>query len=88
MDDIECVICKSESANPVIKFTEESLKKCKDVLEYRQNKEYRRKSKYVDIKLPSEVDQTLGYHYSCYKCFTSIPKSKNDHDDDNSAVER
>ncbi|GBP70317.1 Chimeric ERCC6-PGBD3 protein [Eumeta japonica] len=62
------------------KFTEETLKKCKEVAEYRSKKQrVSRKSIYSEIEVPRGVDTDIGYHSACYKNFTAvrIPKDSN-----------
>ncbi|XP_045534258.1 zinc finger and BTB domain-containing protein 17 isoform X1 [Papilio machaon] len=73
-DNVNCVFCGQEKTfEKVIKFTSETIKKCRTVLKYRQNKVVRRKlrTSYDKVELS---DETLngGYHPQCYKLFTAI----------------
>ena len=77
----KCVICKvtnEESLENIKLFTEDSLKKCTEVLDYRLSLKYKRKSKYLDVILPREVNDIDGYHYLCYKTFNAITIEKNE----------
>ncbi|XP_031327663.1 uncharacterized protein LOC116159137 [Photinus pyralis] len=80
MSDLSCVFCKETTIEKGKKFTEETLKKCKEVAEYRSKKHrVSRKSIYSEIELPRGVDTDIGYHSACYKNFTAvrIPKDSN-----------
>ncbi|XP_014372173.2 uncharacterized protein LOC106721668 [Papilio machaon] len=69
-----CVFCRDQTFDKVIKFTAETIKKCKTVLEYRQNKMIKRKSRtsYNKVEIPDETSFKDGYHAQCYKLFTAI----------------
>lgn len=49
-------------------FNKKTLKTAKDKLNIRKTCNL----KYCDVILPETVDNTSGYHYACYKLFTSI----------------
>lgn len=80
MSDLSCVFCKETTIEKGKKITEETLKKCKEVAEYRSKKQrVSRKSIYSEIELPRGIDTDIGYHSACYKNFTAvrIPKDSN-----------
>ncbi|KAK9876484.1 hypothetical protein WA026_012796 [Henosepilachna vigintioctopunctata] len=66
-DNLKCVICASEQDKKVLLFSEETLKKCRCVLDLRKHHNL----KYKDVILPSDL-YDCGYHRSCYRVFTAI----------------
>ncbi|KAK9886267.1 hypothetical protein WA026_015778 [Henosepilachna vigintioctopunctata] len=80
MSDLSCVFCKETTNEKVKIFTEGTLKKCKEVAEYRSKKQrVNRKSIYSEIELPRGIDTDIVYYSACYKNFTAvrIPKDSN-----------
>ncbi|CAH2102423.1 unnamed protein product [Euphydryas editha] len=69
-DNFRCVICDSEQKEEVLIFSEETLNKCRRILDLRKHHNL----KYKDVILPSDV-YDCGYHCSCYRVFTAL-KSK------------
>ncbi|XP_049881903.1 uncharacterized protein LOC126377895 [Pectinophora gossypiella] len=72
-NNTKCVFCEKNTDKKTIKFTSETLKKCKTVMEYCRSKPNVRKSrkKYNNIEL-SDESLNEGYHAKCYKLFTAI----------------
>lgn len=70
----KCVFCSELLTAKFATFTTETLKKCKTVFEYRQNKRSVRKSRttYDNLKLPDDASGDAAYHPQCYKWFTAI----------------
>ncbi|XP_041988826.1 uncharacterized protein LOC121740251 [Aricia agestis] len=65
---VVCFVCK-KSGEDIIMFSEETLKRCQNILKLRKI----HKLKYKDIILPSEYTES-GYHRTCYKAFTGLMK--------------
>lgn len=74
------------STERIILFTEKSIQTCRSKKELR-DKEKKRKSKYDDVTLPDLIDQTTGYHASCFRNFTSVHLKKTDSSDSLMSVE-
>ena len=51
-------------------FVDDSLEKCRKIMEVRKLKQ----RKYMDVCLPSSVDESSGYHMDCYCRFTTLLK--------------
>lgn len=66
-DKMRCVFCKGKN-DKIILFVGEKLKKCQEVLSVR----VKYKLKYNDIKLPTQINETDGYHRQCYGSFTAL----------------
>lgn len=66
-DNLKCVICASEQEEKVLLFSEETLKKCRRILDLRKHHNL----KYKDVILPSDL-YDCGYHRSCYRLFTAL----------------
>lgn len=63
-----CFVCK-ESSGKIVLSSEETFKKCKNILNVRK----KHNLKYKDIILPDEYTD-CGYHRECYKVFTGVMK--------------
>lgn len=61
----------SFSGENVILFTENSIEKCREKKEVRDSIK-KKKSKFDDITLPDVIDQTTGYHASCFKSYCAV----------------
>ena len=61
---------ESPTVEPIILFNEESLEKCRQVLQKRKEGNL----KYADTALPSIGDHQSDYHISCYRKFIALPK--------------
>ncbi|KAL3266799.1 hypothetical protein HHI36_010953 [Cryptolaemus montrouzieri] len=66
-DKMKCVFCKGHK-DKIILFVEDKLKKCQEVLSIR----VKYKLKYNNIQLPTELNDTDGYHRQCYSSFTAL----------------
>ncbi|KAK4024705.1 hypothetical protein OUZ56_010127 [Daphnia magna] len=65
----KCVIHVAECSETVKIFTAKHLKKCQDAqLVYK----FRAKTKYSTIQVPESLENSPGYHPSCYSKFTSV----------------
>lgn len=64
-------------AEKIILFKEETIAKCRAKKEIRDQTK-KKKSKYDDIILPDVIDNTTGYHSSCFKSYCSISFKKTD----------
>lgn len=78
---MKCVLHTDKTVDPtenVIPFTTDSIQICHDKKSIRDKKK-KRKSKFDKIVLPTEVDESSGYHARCYKYFCSVnePKPQN-----------
>lgn len=60
---MNCFLC-GNSTN-VLKFTDDKLKQCHQILKYRVIKQF----KYSDIIVPQDADSNVGYHSACLKKF-------------------
>lgn len=65
---LKCVFCDN-SGEKLILFSEETLKKCRTILELRK----KHNLKFKDITLPVDLYES-GYHRQCYKSFTGLMK--------------
>lgn len=67
-----CVLhMDSKSTNEQVKeFDELSWRKVKTVDSYRR--QHSQSSKYLSVKLPDDLNDSIGYHTTCYKNFTAI----------------
>ncbi|KAH0545896.1 uncharacterized protein LOC123269827 [Cotesia glomerata] len=65
---LNCVFC-SNSSEEVVLFSEQMLKQCKRVLNYRKEHNL----KYKDVVLPNR-EYEGGYHKGCQKLFTALMK--------------
>ena len=61
---------ESRTVEPIILFNGKSLKKSRQVLQKRKE----RNLKYAGIAFLSIVDHQSGYHMSCYRKFIALPK--------------
>ena len=61
---------KSPTVEPIILFNEESLAKCRQVLQKRKGGNL----KYAGTVLLSIGDHQSNYHMSCYRKFIALPK--------------
>lgn len=69
-----CFVCL-KSNEPIVKFKEETLEKCKYSLAVRVASELKDKDK----TLPTEItDTSIGYHSTCYRSFNAIGKKYKD----------
>lgn len=66
-DKMKCIFCKGHK-DKIILFVSDKLKKCQEVLSIR----IKYKLKYSDIELPTEINNTDGYHRQCYSSFTAL----------------
>lgn len=66
-DKLKCTFCK-QSHDKLILFSEETLKKCKNVLKQR----IIHTLKFKDVVLLDDLYDN-GYHRECYKNFTALP---------------
>ncbi|KAK0176842.1 hypothetical protein PV328_000944 [Microctonus aethiopoides] len=66
-DKMKCVFCKGHE-DKIILFVSDKLKKCQEVLSIR----VKYKLKYSDIVLPTQINNTDGYHRQCYSSFTAL----------------
>lgn len=67
----------ASSTENVIQFTESSIQTCREKKAIRDNRK-KRKSKYDVIVLPDVIDQTTGYHPSCFRNYCSVTLVKTD----------
>ncbi|KAK0071856.1 hypothetical protein PV325_012250, partial [Microctonus aethiopoides] len=67
-DVLICAFCK-KSSDEILLFSEETLKKCKTILQLRK----KHNLKYHDVISPREYTDG-GYHGRCYKSFTGLMK--------------
>lgn len=67
-EKLVCFVCK-KSGDDLVIFSEETFKKCKNILKLRKIHNL----KYKDIILPVEYIDS-GYHRGCYKAFTGLMK--------------
>ena len=68
-----CCLNSQESCisdQPVVQFTEETLKKCKKILAFRVENQL----KYSSVILPEDSSSPKGYHRGCYRRFTGLSK--------------
>ncbi|KAL4702142.1 hypothetical protein ACJJTC_019418 [Scirpophaga incertulas] len=65
---LNCVFCNNCDENLIL-FTEETLKKCRVILQHRKEHNL----KFKDVVLPGELFES-GYHRNCYKSFTGLNK--------------
>lgn len=65
-----------ELTDCVILFTPATIQKCRDKRDARLR--LRKKSKFNDVVLPDQIDETTGYHSACYKSFCSLGMPKID----------
>lgn len=65
-----------EVTDRVILFTTATLQKCRDKRDARIM--LRKKSKFNDVVLPDQIDETTGYHSACYKAFCAVGLPKID----------
>ena len=63
-----CVFCLKDTKH-LIKFNDESLKKCTAVLRVRKDNNLSLQK----IILPNKVTECELYHAKCYKLFTALP---------------
>ncbi|KAK4883417.1 hypothetical protein RN001_006736 [Aquatica leii] len=66
-DKMRCVFYKGKN-NKIILFVGKKLKKCQEVLSVR----VKYKLKYNNTKLPTQINETDGYHRQCYSSFTAL----------------
>lgn len=55
----------------IVLFTEKTLKTCRQKKLIRDGIK-KKASKFDKIILPEEIDETTGYHPTCYKCFCAV----------------
>lgn len=65
---IKCAFCKN-THDKLILFSQETFKKCKNILKQR----IIHNLKFKDVLLPDDLYDS-GYHRQCYKCFTGLAK--------------
>ncbi|CAH2096461.1 unnamed protein product [Euphydryas editha] len=65
-----CVFECNSIGDKILLFTQEKLKKCREILTIR----VALKLKYNDVNLPVTVTKTHGYHSKCCKDFLAVPK--------------
>ena len=68
-EKLKCTFCK-KSHDKLILFSEEILKKCKNILKQR----IIHNLKFKDVLLPDDLHDS-GYHRECYKNFTALPNT-------------
>ena len=68
--NIVCMFCCSKAGN-IILLSNETLKKCNQVLKWRKNSNLTQK----DVVLPQKVNDFEGYHRKCYQKFTAVQKN-------------
>lgn len=66
-DKMKCVFCK-EVNDKIIPFVVDNLKKCQEVLSVR----VKYKLKYSNTELPTQINNSDGYHRQCYSSFTAL----------------
>lgn len=67
-EKLKCLFCKQHHDKLKL-FTEETFKKCKQVLKQR----VLHNLKFKDLVFPEDLYDN-GYHRECYKNFTALPK--------------
>ena len=72
-DNLNCFVFHDgagKDEEPIVLFADDSLEKCRKILEVRKLE----KRKYMDVCVPSFVDENSGYHMDCYRRFTALVK--------------
>lgn len=67
-----CFICKK--CRNVKQFDESTLNKCLNILAYRKEKHF----KYGDLSLDRANSEGCGYHYECYRKFSTLKRKNQD----------